>query len=134
MARWSVWIWNSSSNKYPIWCGQNTIPCTSPLCWCYNQIIWFIWSQSTSPCQSTPSKELQNRFFRLLWYKIFENIIALFIMLLLTPCKQKLQLVDYVLHNSLEASITKPTFYHIRSFRLSKDAFTPNLAEFGPVT
>ena len=35
---------------------------------------------------------------------------------------------------SLEASITKLTFYHIRCFLLSKDAFTPNLAEFGPVT
>ena len=34
---------------------------------------------------------------------------------------------------SLEASITKLTFYHIRCFLLSKDAFTPNLAEFGPV-
>ena len=35
---------------------------------------------------------------------------------------------------SLEASITKLTFYHIRCFLLSKDAFTPNLAQFGPVT
>ena len=35
---------------------------------------------------------------------------------------------------TLEASITKLTFYHIRCFLLSKDAFTPNLAEFGPVT
>jgi len=35
---------------------------------------------------------------------------------------------------SLEASITKLTFYHIRCFQLSKDAFTPNFAEFGPVT
>ena len=35
---------------------------------------------------------------------------------------------------NVEASITKLTFYHIRCFLLSKDAFTPNLAEFGPVT
>ena len=35
---------------------------------------------------------------------------------------------------TVEASITKLTFYHIRCFLLSKDAFTPNLAEFGPVT
>ena len=34
---------------------------------------------------------------------------------------------------SLEGSITKLAFYHIRCFLLSKDAFTPNLAEFGPV-
>ena len=39
----------------------------------------------------------------------------------------------WLLH-SLEASITKLTFYHIRCFLLSKDALTPNLAEFGPVT
>ena len=31
-------------------------------------------------------------------------------------------------------SIMKLTFYHIRCFLLSKDALTPNLAEFGPVT
>ena len=36
--------------------------------------------------------------------------------------------------HSLEASITELTFYHITCFLLSKDAFTPNLAEFGPVT
>ena len=36
--------------------------------------------------------------------------------------------------SSLEASTTKPTFYHIKCFLLSKDAFTLNLAEFGPVT
>ena len=36
--------------------------------------------------------------------------------------------------NSLKTSITKLTFYHIRCFLLSQDAFTPNLAEFGPVT
>ena len=35
---------------------------------------------------------------------------------------------------TVEATITKLTFYHIRCFLLSKDAFTPNLAEFGPVT
>ena len=40
----------------------------------------------------------------------------------------------YMLYVSLEASITKLTFYHISCFLLSKDAFTPNLAEFGPVT
>ena len=38
------------------------------------------------------------------------------------------------LYNTMEASITKLTFYHIRCFLLSKDAFTPNLAEFGPAT
>ena len=37
-------------------------------------------------------------------------------------------------NTSLEASITKLTFYHIICFLLSKDAFAPNLAEFGPVT
>ena len=36
--------------------------------------------------------------------------------------------------SSLEESITKLTFYHIRCFLLSKDPFTPNLAEFSPVT
>ena len=35
---------------------------------------------------------------------------------------------------SMEAKITKLTFYHIKFFELSKDAFTPNLAEFSPVT
>jgi len=35
---------------------------------------------------------------------------------------------------AVEASITKPTLHHIKCFPLSKDAFTPNLAEFGPVT
>ena len=35
---------------------------------------------------------------------------------------------------SLEECITKLTFYHIRCFLLSKDAFTPNLAEIGPVS
>ena len=35
---------------------------------------------------------------------------------------------------TVETSITKLTFYHIRCFLLSKDAFTPNLTEFGPVT
>ena len=34
----------------------------------------------------------------------------------------------------MEASITKLTFYHIRCFLLSKDAFTPNVAEFGSVS
>ena len=34
---------------------------------------------------------------------------------------------------SLYFRITKLTFYHIRCFLLSKDTFTPNLAEFGPV-
>ena len=35
---------------------------------------------------------------------------------------------------NLEACITKLTFYHIRSFLLSKDAFTSDLAEFGSVS
>ena len=35
---------------------------------------------------------------------------------------------------TVEASITKLTVYHIRCFLLSKDAFTQNLAEFGPVS
>ena len=35
---------------------------------------------------------------------------------------------------SLEASITKLTFYRIRCFLLSKDAFTPNYAKFGSLT
>ena len=39
----------------------------------------------------------------------------------------------WMLSISLEASITKLTFYHIRCFLLSKDAFTPNLAEFGVI-
>ena len=34
----------------------------------------------------------------------------------------------------LEANITKLTFYHIRCFLLSKDAFTPNLVEFDQVS
>ena len=38
----------------------------------------------------------------------------------------------YRVENSVEASITKLTFYHIKCFLLSKDAFTTNLAEFGP--
>ena len=36
--------------------------------------------------------------------------------------------------NTLEASNTKLTFYHIGCLLLSKDAFTPNLAEFVPVS
>ena len=39
-----------------------------------------------------------------------------------------------IIKSSLEASITKLSFYHIRCFLLSTDAFTPNLAEFGPMT
>ena len=38
------------------------------------------------------------------------------------------------MNNTVEATITKLTFYHVRCFLLSKDAFTPTLAEFGPVT
>ena len=38
------------------------------------------------------------------------------------------------LMTTLEANIKKLTFYHIRCLLLSKDAFSPNLAEFGPVT
>ena len=41
---------------------------------------------------------------------------------------------DSTIYTTVEASITKLTFYHTRCFLLSKDAFTPNLAEFGPVT
>ena len=40
----------------------------------------------------------------------------------------------HYMYTSLEESITKLTFYHIRCFLLSKDAFTPNLTEFGPLT
>ena len=37
-------------------------------------------------------------------------------------------------NNSVESSIMRLTVCHIRCFLLSKDAFTPNLAEFQDVT
>ena len=61
------------------------------------------------------SKSVKEVVFRLIW------LLFLFIFY-------------FKLNSTVEASIKKLTFYHIRCFLLSKDAFTPNLAEFGPVT
>ena len=57
---------------------------------------------------------------RLFWYKIFENIVALFITLLLTPLEQKL--IDYSLHNwflkFLQKSIFEPFCSKINQYWL----------------
>ena len=43
-------------------------------------------------------------------------------------------LIEHICAISLEASITKFTFYHFRCFLLWKNAFTTKLAEFSPVS
>ena len=69
---------------------------------------------------------MANDFALLKYFTVFHRLGKVLL-------KKKLCIkVDY--YHTVEASIVKLTFYHIRCFLLSKDAFTPNLAEFGPVT
>ena len=74
---------------------------------------------------SRPSKQLS----KIQLFHIFLNLLAHS-----TTVSFILKQVLNNVNSTVEASITKRTFYHIRCFLLSKDASTPNLAEFGPVT
>ena len=76
-------------------------------------------NESKNPLPFTQGSIWKTILWRLIidWPRVFTNII-----------------VNYGLFWKQDASTTKLTFYHIRCFLISKDAFTPNLAEFGPET